>query len=68
MSTLAVELERITAVQAIDRAAVAIIHDPFEHVDELTARVLKERVDLAGVVECDHQALQPLVLAAKCTE
>ena len=52
-------------MQPVDRAAVAVVHDAFEHVDELGARVLEQRVGLALLRQRDVQALQPLVFPAQ---
>jgi hypothetical protein len=62
MRVLAVDLQRVARMQPIHRAAVAVVHDALEHVDELGARMLEQRIGLALFRQRDVQARQPLVL------
>ena len=68
MRAFAVDLQRVTRMQSIHRAAVAVIHDAFEHVDELGARMLEQRIGLALLRQRDVQAFEPLVLAPQRPE
>ena len=61
----AVELQGIAGMHPVDRAAVRVIHCAGEHVDELSTRVLKERLGDRLLREGHQQALEPLVFAAQ---
>ena len=65
---LAVELQRVAGVQPVHRTTVAVVHDALEHVDELGARVLEQRIGLALRRQRDLEALEALVLTAQRAE
>ena len=47
-------------MQAVHLLAVAVVHTPFEHVDELGSGVLKVRKNLTLVVNGDQKGLKGL--------
>src|SRR3990172_5259807 len=71
---VAVEEQRIARLEAIRRAVVLILHDAFQHVEELAARVLEGGKDGRGLFDGDeirldrdalvHRMAQELVLMA----
>jgi len=68
MQTFAVQKQGVPGAHCVFAVGVSVDHHPFQHVEQLSARMLKQRKRLALVGQRDQDRFEPLVLTAQCPE